>query len=34
MTVLLAALILKERVSRSQSISIHLALTAIVFLTI
>jgi drug/metabolite transporter (DMT)-like permease len=34
MTVLLAALILKERVSRSQSIGILLALTAIVFLTI
>jgi uncharacterized membrane protein len=33
-TVILAALILKERVSRSQSIGILLALTAIVFLTL
>jgi drug/metabolite transporter (DMT)-like permease len=34
LTVILAALILKERVSRSQSIGILLALAAIVFLTI
>lgn len=34
MTVLLAAVILKERVSRSQSTGILLALTAIIFLTI
>lgn len=33
-TVILAALILKERVSRSQSIGIFLALTAIIFLTV
>jgi drug/metabolite transporter (DMT)-like permease len=33
-TVILAALLLKERVSRSQSIGIFLALTAIVFLTV
>ena len=33
-TVLLAAILLKERVARSQTIGILLALTAIVFLTI
>jgi uncharacterized membrane protein len=33
-TVLLAAVLLKERVARSQAIGILLALTAIVFLTI